>query len=184
VNPASGQADPKCPVCVGKSVYWEPAVDAAAAAANQKTQETWANMGRYEGGDIVITVAQNSPLYDAGKQDRVTMLNSADKFSQPLVRGAPTERLPFTPKTIERVFWLAPGTRAIMEADLPTLDGNGRLVWADGAVAPPPATTYSITGTKFSEYFLFDEFPKNRNMHYGARLPKMMVLRRFDLFGR
>ncbi|MOA60540.1 hypothetical protein D3C78_1854430 [compost metagenome] len=59
---------------------------------------------------------------------------------------------------------------------------DGRLAWAAGE--PPPGTTYSLTGWKFSEYFVFGDYPANRNMHSGMKLPKRVVLRRWDLMGR
>lgn len=182
VNPSSGAPDTKCPVCSGKGVYWIAPVPASAATSGQKTQIQWANMGRYEGGDIVLTVPQNSPIWDAGDNDRVTMLNATDRFSQPLKRGAPTEGFLFHVAAIERVFWLHPTTKAIVEGGIPVVAENGTLTWTAGE--PPAGMSYSITGTKHSEYYLYQELPRNRNMHNGMRLPKMVVLRRFDLFGR
>lgn len=53
-----------------------------------------------------------------------------------------------------------------------------------GPIEPPADTVYSISGTKRSDFFCWGPFPSNRNMHQGARLPKKIVLRRWDLFGR
>lgn len=182
VSPTSGAPDPKCSVCVGKGHYWLDGVKAVAATANQKTQLTWQKMGMYESGDIAITVPQNSPLWDAGQFDRVVMLNATDRFSLPLVRGAPSERLLFSVASIERVFWKHQTTQAIIEGGIPHVASNGTLTWTDGE--PPAGRGYSITGKKRSEYFIYTDLPRNRNMHYGYRLPKTLVIRRWDLFGR
>ena len=61
------------------------------------------------------------------------------------------------------------------------MDSNGQLSWSVGASV---GSQYSISGTRYSEYFVWDELPGDRKHHYGARLPRKLVLRRFDLFGR
>lgn len=182
VSPSSGAPDPRCGLCSGKGYFWDPAVQVGAATASQKTQMTWQQMGQYEAGDIVVTVPENSPLWDAGQFDRVVMLNATDRFSQPLVRGAPTERLLFAPQSIERVFWRHPQTQGLVEGGIPSVAADGRLAWVSGE--PPMGVSYSLTGTKLVEYFVYQELPRNRNMHNGVRLPKYCVLRRWDLFGR
>jgi hypothetical protein len=182
ITPGEGSPDRKCPNCLGKGHLWVDPTQCSAASAGQKTQINWAKMGRFETGDIVLTVQGDSPLWEAGEFDRVTMLNASDRFSMPLTHGAPTERLLFTPSRIDRVFWQNPATRAIVEGGIPTASPEGRLTWTTGE--PPPGTSYSISGTRLSEYFIFTDMPRNRNMHDGARLPKNMVLRRWDLLGR
>ena len=181
-NSASGAADAKCPVCSGKGHIWVEPIQASAASAGQKTQVAWAKMGLFEEGDIVMTVPENSPLWDAGQFDRVTMLNATDRFSRPMQRGAPNEKLPFTVTKVDRVFWISPTTKAIVDGGMPTFDDNGRPTWTDRE--PPPGMKYSITGTRLSEYYIYMDLPRNRNMHDGARLPKLTVLRRWDLLGR
>jgi hypothetical protein len=111
------------------------------------------------------------------------MLNATDKFSKPLVRGGNPERLLFVPERIDRVFWKDPIDQHLVEGSLPTIDDSGVPSWS-GAGAPPAGVTYSLTGWKYSEYFVFGDFPANRNMHQGMRLPKRVVLRRWDLYGR
>lgn len=182
VTPGEGTPDRKCPNCLGKGHVWAAPTPCSAASASQKTLHSWAKMGRFDSGDIVLTVPGDSPLWEAGEFDRVTMMNASDRFSQPLIHGAPTERLQFTPDRIDRIFWLDPTTKQMVEGGIPAVDANGRLTWTTGE--PPPGMSYSISGTSRSEYFVFAELPRNRNMHDGARLPKNMVLRRWDVLGR
>lgn len=183
VNPNSGAPDPRCQVCLGKGVFWPSSVEVVAATASQKTQMNWQQGGMYEAGDIVVSIPGDSPLWDAGQFDRVVMLNASDRFSQPFVRGAVSERLLFRPQRFERVFWKHPQTQAIVEGGLPVAAANGTLSWPNGG-EPPAGTSYSLTGWKHSEYFVYMDLPRNRNMHSGARLPKYVVLRRWDLMGR
>lgn len=184
VNPASGQPDPKHALCAGKGRIWNDPVPTVTGVATQSTQAKWAAMGMYAVGDMVLSIPQASPLWNAGRYDRITALDSTDVFSQPLVRGAPTEKLLFKPVSIDRVFWLHPTTRLIIEGGIPTVGSSGIPEWAVGQLAPAPGVSYSITGTKNSEYFLFDNFPSDRNQHSGMRLPKRVVARQFDLFNR
>jgi hypothetical protein len=183
VNPGSGQPDPKHALCSGKGRLWDDPVATITGVASQKVQMQWAQMGMWEAGDMVLSIPQASPLYDAGAFDRVTALNSTDVFSQPLVRGAPTERLIFKAASITRCFWLHPQTRLIIEGGLPVVSATGTLSWPNGG-EPPPGMTYSLTGTKYSEYFVFTDMPSDRNQHGGMRLPRRVVARKWDLFGR
>lgn len=184
VNRNSGAPDPKCPLCTGVGRVWDGAVETVVGVASQKTQERWAKLGMYEVGDMVLSIPENSPMWDRGGQfDRVTSLNGLDGFSEVLTRGAPSEKLRFQVNTITRVFWRNPqDPRLMVEGGIPTVDEQGRLTWS--ANEPPPGVTYSITGDRFSEYFMIDGFPSDRNQHSGMRLPKNVVLRKWDLFGR
>ena len=180
----SGAPDVKCPHCAGKGQQWLAPVQTVCGVSGQKTQEKWANSGRWTDGDVVVTVPGDSPMWEMAQFDRMVMLNASERFSQSLVRGAPTERLLHVVDAVDRVFWLAPVTRAMVEGGPPVVDANGRLSWPGGLGEPPPGTTYSITGKKLPEYWCFDSLAGTRNEHSGRRLPTNVVLRRWDLWGR
>lgn len=183
VSPTSGSPDPKHQLCGGKGRIWEPPVGSVVGVASQKVLTQWMASGQWENGDTILSVPQSSPLWDAaGQYDRVTMLNATDVFSQPMTRGAITERLLFVPASIERVFWLHPQTGVIVEGGKPAVSPDGLLTWTSGE--PPTGVNYSLTGRKYHEYFVFGELPGSRNQHGGMRLPKKMVARKWDLFGR
>lgn len=183
VNPDSGAPDPKHVLCQGKGRLWDAPIDVVAGVTKQDTNTEYNQSGLFEAGDMIMTVPEDSPLWDAGQYDRILMLNSTDVFSQPLKRGGPTERLLFQVSSFTRVFWLDKITRMPIEGALPNVDMSGNLSWPNGG-APPAGVTYSITGTKFDEYFIFLNLPSDRNEHQGARLPKKVQLRKWDLFGR
>ena len=180
VNPNSGAAKPNCPICGGKGRSWAAPVKAKAGMASEKVLRQWAQFGRFEAGDAVLSVPENSPLYEAGQFDRVTMLNATDQFSLVLVRGL-NDKINFPVRKVDRVYWIGAGN-VIVEGGIPAVAGNGQLSWASGA--PGAGTQYSVSGTRYSEYFVWDDMPGDRNHHYGARLPRKLVVRRFDLFGR
>ncbi|MGL4458168.1 MAG: hypothetical protein ACRCUB_07190 [Plesiomonas shigelloides] len=184
INKNSGASDPRCPLCTGVGRVWDKGVKTVVGIASQKTQERWAKLGMYEVGDMVLSIPENSPMWDRGGQfDRVVTLNGLDGFSEVLTRGAPTEKLRFKVSSISRVFWRNPkDPREMVEGGIPTVDENGLLSWKSGE--PPAGVTYSISGDRFSEYFMIDGFPSDRNQHSGMRLPKNVVLRKWDLFGR
>lgn len=185
LNHASGQPDPKHALCGGKGRIWDAPVKTVVGVASQATLAQWAKFGQWESGDAIVSVPESSPLYDAAQFDRVVMLNSTDTFSQPLTRGAPSEVLKFAIAKLNRVFWLNPLDRnQIVEGAIPVVDSNGDLSWAGGIGEPPAGATYSITGDKYTEYFVFNNLSSDRGEHSGARLPKKIVLRRFDLFSR
>jgi hypothetical protein len=164
----------------GVGVIWDGPVDAMVALAGQKVQRGWAQFGFYEQGDVVLTLQSDSPAYDMGERDRVVFVQSSMPFS--VVRtNTGAQKLEFPVATIESVLWLD-GAGVRVDGALPAVAADGTLTWASGA--PPADTQYSITGRKRPEYFCWGDFPQDRAHHGGLPLPRRVVLRRFDLFGR
>lgn len=184
INEYSGAADPSCPLCRGKGQIWAPPVESVIGISRQDAKPQWAQFGNMEAGDMIGTIGADSPVYAIGRYDRVVCLNSTDRFSRVLKRGE-NDWLDMRLQTIERVYWLTPDRTATVEGDLPAWDAaTGVLSWLADTDAPPPGVQYSIVGTRFDEYFVWDAFPSDRNMHSGAALPRRVPLRRWDLFGR
>ena len=183
IDPHSGAAKPSCPLCAGRGRKWDAPVDGVAGMSGAKTQREWAQFGVYESGDVVVTIGSDSPMYGIGQFDRVTALNATNGFSVVLTRGALAERLLMTVASIDRVFWLTPDGAATVNGNIPVLAASGTLFWPNGG-APPAGAKYTVSGTKFLEYFCYGDFASNRNMQSGSRLPKRVVLRDFDLFNR
>lgn len=151
----------------------------------QQIRKEWIQAGLYESGDATLTVPEDSAMYEAGQFDRITMLNSTDRFSLPLVHGSPTERLFFKVEKVTEVFWYTgpnDGTGDLVEGGIPAVADDGTLTWTSGG--PPAGKQYSISGVKFTEYYVWDGMSSDRGEHYGARLPKKIIARKFDLFGR
>lgn len=182
-NQQSGAASPTCAVCAGAGVIWDKPLPAPAGVANQKVQREWANFGQWANGDVVVTIPQMSALYNAGEFDRVTMLNATENFSINLTRGTALERIHKQVTKFLRVFWLDANQNIVEGQAVPTIGPKGVLTWPNTG-APPAGAKYSINGTALVEYFVWGNFPQNRNEHFGERLPKRVVLRKFDLFGR
>lgn len=180
-NPHSGAARANCPNCHGKAWFWADPVTAVTGVASQQLQLKWAQFGMWQDGDTVLSVPEDSPVYESGQFDRIVMLNNTDYFSLPLVRGGPDERISDPVEKITRVFWLD-GLGKLVEGGIPEVNADGTLTWTSGS--PPVGMPYSITGTKYNEYYVYGAYPGDRMEHQGARLPRRIVVRRFDLFGR
>jgi hypothetical protein len=162
---------------------WDDGIQTTVGICTQKTQERWSKMGFYETGDMVITIPENSPMWAAaGQYDRVLTLSGLDGFSEVLFHGAPTEKLRMPIHLIYRVFWKDPVTKQIVEGGIPSFDNAGNLRWVSGE--PPLGLPYSVTGDRYSEYYMFDMFPSDRNEQGGMRLPKNSVLRKWDVMAR
>lgn len=143
----------------------------------------WSKMGQWESGDAVVTIPEDSPMWEMAQFDRATMMNSTDPFSLVLISGAANERI-FRPVSgVDRVFWYDKATGATIEGGIPTVNDDGTLSWPYGG-QPPSGMTYSCSGQWYTEFFCFGLYASDRNEHSGMRLPKRVVLRRFDLFGR
>ncbi len=184
ITPHSGAASTKCPRCSGKGRVWGKAIPARAGMTNQKVDKTWAMSGQYQLGDATLTIPQSSAMYGIGQFDRVTTLNSTDPFSIALTHGAPTERLFFKVENINRVYWYTgpDGTGDLTEGVVPQVSDGGLLSWPNGA--PPAGKVYSISGTRYTEYYVYQSLASDRQEHYGAKLPKKLIARLFDVFGR
>lgn len=179
VNPNSGQAKPNCPYCLGKGRYWDDPVVGAAGIVGRDQMQQFAQFGIWDAGDIMLSIPSDSPLYAIGPFDRVAALNRSEPFSIAFVRGV-NDVIRFPVIGIESVSWFD-GTRLVTATDV-TAQADGTLVFASDK--PAQGTTYSVTGRRTPEFFVYQELPADRPMHYGQPLPRRVVLRRFDLYGR
>lgn len=177
----SGAPRADCPACDGKGRIWEGPVQARAGVASSSNQQQWAKMGLWEQGDLVLSIPENSPMYEVAQFDRAEALTNTDDFSLPFIHGDPTERIAGTVVAMRRCFTLAGAD--IVDLTLPAINADGRPVWAGGG-GPAVGQSYTITGTRRVEYYCFGQFSNDRFKQQGARLPRKMVMRRFDLLGR
>ena len=179
INKNSGQANPKCPHCSGKGRLWAGAVVGDAGIMSRSRMREFAAFGIWDQDDIMLSIPSNSPLYAMGQFDRIAALNRSEPFSANLIRGL-NDTLRFPVLSVDRVFWL--NGEHIRDVALPVVNEDGSLTWADGA--PPAGATFSLTGRRTPEYFVYQELPTDRPLHFGEPLPRRVTLRRFDLFGR
>lgn len=184
-NPHSGAADQACTLCRGAGQAWSAPVTGTVALSGQRQQREWAAFGLWESGDLVVTIPATSPLYALGEFDRVTFTDSTEPFSLTQVRGK-SGPLAFPVKTLERCVVRgtdAKGELTLVAVAVPTLDSQNQPTWAAGQ-GPAMLQTYSLAGRKHPEYFCYGNFPQDRAHHQGLDLPRKVILRRFDLFGR
>jgi hypothetical protein len=180
VDPRSGAARVSCKRCGGKGRVWSDPVVSTAGVTGRDSMRQFQQFGILDAGDVMLVIPEDQPLYDVGEFDRVMMLNRTEPFSMNVVRNL-NEALRFSVVAIDRVYWLDADENEV-DGDLPTVNDDGSLTWV-GEV-PPTGKTYSITGRRHPEYFCYLALPLDRPHHFGARLPRRVVLRRFDLYGR
>jgi hypothetical protein len=182
-NPGSGQAKDTCPQCGGKGRIWTAESDPNTGTCGfqaQNARKAMADFGVWEAGDSLLTIGEDCPFYVSGRFDRFRSLRSTHVFTDGLRRGF-GDRIWGKIVSIDRVFWLDVDSN-IVEGGIPTVATNGALTWT--ANEPPQGQTYSVAGERFDEYYAYLNIPQNRPMHDGARLPKKLPVRKFDLFGR
>jgi hypothetical protein len=181
-NPASGAAVPSCQVCGGKGHTWDDEVIGNTGLTNQSPAKMMAQFGVWEPGDAILSIPSNSPLYAAGWYDRFRALGATNPFSRNLTHG--TEDVVYgTLVEIDRVFWIDTDGITLIDGDIPDFDDIGNLTWEAGEIAPAVGQQYSVTGTKFMEYYAYRQLPANRNVGI-AGLPLKLPVRSFDLFSR
>lgn len=177
----SGAADPACPRCRGRGNTWADPESGHVALSGMARNKMWADMGNWEAGDVVVTLPGDSPVYDIGDNDRMTFVDSSEAFSIIYRRGEDDVDLIHRLAQIDRAHWLAEGVE--VNGTLPSLS-SGALVWPTAGTVPAAGTQYTLTGRRCPEYFVWGDLVQVRHHHAGLRLPRRVVLRRFDLFGR
>lgn len=184
-NTYSGSPDPACPVCEGSGQAWAPPVSCTVATTSMRVNREWAQFGQWESGDLVVSLPGDSPAYGMGEFDHLTFVNSSVPFSLVLTSGSEAA-LRFPVAAVRSASMIEDGE--LVDLPLPTVDADGMVVWpmdaSGNSLAPSSGVQYSLSGRKHPEYFCYGAFPQDRAHHHGAALPRKVVLRKFDLFGR
>lgn len=180
ISPTSGAPRHDCPHCLGKGRAWSSPIEGVAGVVGRDLMRDFAEVGVIDAGDVMLSIPSDSPLYEVGQYDRMVALNRSEPFSQVLVRGRDARlRLPVL--SIERATYIN-ASGALVEIAPPSVSPDGLLTW--GADAPPAGAQVSLTGRRRPEFFVYQDLPFDRPHHFGRRLPRRVVLRRFDLYGR
>jgi hypothetical protein len=180
-NPTSGAAEQGCPVCKGRGVVWQAPIAGWTGLAGMKIVREWAAFGQWEGGDVIITIPSDSPVYGVAESDRVTFTDSTEPFNAVIIGGV--DILTFPAASIDQVVWRDSITKVIIQAGIPGQAEDGSLSWTTGPI-PPTGQQYSIKGRRHQRYYCFQALPQERRHSAGLPLPRRVVLRLFDLFGR
>ena len=176
-NARSGAARPDCPKCAGLGYWWDEPITCEVAFSGQKVQQQWANFGLWENGDQVVTLAADSPAYAMARMDRIVMRQSSVPFDTILKPG---QALRWAQVQLARASWFV-GNK-LVEVNNPRADADGQPILTDPA--PPADAQIALSGRHAPEYFAFQDYPQDRAHHHGRALPRRVVLRKFDLFGR
>jgi hypothetical protein len=179
LNPHSKAHQPGCPICGGKGRAWDEGKDVVIGSAGARQQRKWEQTGMYESGDVVLVLPSDSFAYGIGEFDRITLLDTTVAFSRVMTMGA-APALARRMVSVDRAFALRGSV--IHRFPLPTLTADGGLspTWPDG---PAAGEQFSLSGRENPEYFVFGAGVQDRPVS-GAALPRKVVARRFDLYGR
>lgn len=175
----SGAAAYDCPACGGIGHLWDAAVATQVALTGLKQQRMWADFGAWISGDVVLSLASDQPIYAAGEFDRIVLTDSTQPFSTTRTHGL-ADTLDKSVSAISRVFWL--DNAATVEGKAPAVAADGGLSWVSGE--PPAGAQYTITGREHPQYFVYTDLPRDRAHHGGLSLPRLVVARSFNVFGR
>lgn len=182
-DPYSGAADPACPMCRGRGSIWGDPVTGYAGVQSMTAKKEWANFDLWESGDMVVTIPGDSPIYAAGQFDQIILSQSSEPFSLVFRRGE-DDTFQWPVVSIDRVFSLNQSRTDVVEWQIPTVTEAGALSWDAGLPLPEYGQQFSISGRRRPVFFLFKDLPRDRSHHAGQPLPRRVVVRTFDLFGR
>jgi hypothetical protein len=180
VSSESGQPKINCAHCGGLGRIWGEGVEGVAGVVGRDVAKRQLGFGVFSETDTMLSIPSDSALYEVGMYDRVTAVNKTEPFSQNLVYGIHT-KLKFTPTEINQVMWIGENGELI-EGDIPKVNVDNTLIWT--GLTPPLKTTYSMTGRRNADYYCYISLPLDRPEHKGAKLPRRVVLRTFDLFNQ
>lgn len=181
VSRESGQPNPQCNHCEGKGRLWRPeSTVGSAGVVSQSRLRNYEQFGPFDKDDIMLSIGSDSPLYGMGQFDRLVAQQRTEPFSIALVRGL-NDRIRFPIISLERAMMIN-AQDELVELPLPTVKDDGTLDW--NGTPPPAKVNFSLTGRRRPQYYCYLELPTDRPMHHGEPLPRKVILRRFDLFGR
>ena len=178
----SGGAKEDCPICDGRGTFWDKGIPTRAGVVGAKILREFAAFGAWEDGDVMVSIPSNTPMWNAGENDRVVFADGHQPF-QVVMRHNSTAKLRFPLLRIERCFWLGPNGSTVLECTAPRVDPDtGALSWLDLTQAPDPGAQFTIAGQRRPEYFLWRYIPVSRAHYNGLDFPKRATLKPFDLF--
>ena len=139
-----------------------------------------AEFGFWDDGDVMVSIPSDSPLYEIKGYDRVTMINRTEPFSMSVITGV-NDSFKFHVTQVDSVQWINSGG-TLENGFLPNII-DGALSW-DIGTAPNDGGQYTLSGRRHPEYFCYQDQPLDRPHQFGEPLPRRIVLKRFDTFGR
>ena len=177
----SGGPNVKDPVCAGTGYLWSNPISCKIALEGMNTGREFAMTTGWEKGDIMATLPSNSPAYQAGEYDRLTLIQSSIRINHLLTRGGNDYLRYRSPIDIVEVFAIVGGQKRVLTPNVDfSLIGHA-ISWNTNVI--PVGTQYSILYTAHPEYFVFKELVMDRP-HGGRALPRKVHLRLMELFGR
>ena len=148
----------------------------------------FAQFGEWDKGDMIATIPARDvhgallDVYQIGEFDRMTLADSVVRRSFLGVRG---ERDRFPERTIRAVtdaFGLQGGVQVPLEDGIDFRVTGNTVEWLSDTLAAGDG--YSLRYVVSPEYFVWTTLEQPRAHDLGKALPKKVVLRLFDLFGR
>lgn len=180
VSPTSGQPKATCPVCHGKGRIWADPVACTAGIVGREQAKKYADFGAWDDGEIMLSIPSDSALYACGLYDRIATADRTEPFSINFVADVNDLPLRFFVTEITSVSWIGENG-LLVTGGLPIVQ-NGTIDWNGNT--PPAGQTYSLTGRRMPEYYIYLDIPADRPYHHGQRLPRRVGCKQFDLFGR
>lgn len=171
----SGEGSVSCAICFGSGKTFAAAVSCIIAFSGMDTQKAWQAFGRAEVGDLVVTIGSNSAAYAIAPGDEVVLSQSSVPFSTTGVVGVPL--------VLPEVISVDPA-KIIVNGVITSkaVTWNDGLVWS--SPAPADGTQFTLSGRKHPVYHAYTDLPRDRAHFGGFTLPRLVVLRVYDLPGR
>lgn len=143
-----------CPFCDGREFLYVSPQETRMLMQGIKLDQAFYAYGSWNMGSMMVTAL---PEFRLSYYDRLTLTNGVSRFAERVMRqpNATTDKLKYTPLTIEYVAWVN-RSKALVEfvdgTNFQAVDGD--LEWLTGA--PDPESYYTISYTYRPRYVVLD----------------------------
>jgi hypothetical protein len=172
------------PYVVTYTAYRDYLIGVSRVVLNQQ----FAQFGEWEQGDMIATVPARDvcgtvqEIYGIGDMDRVTLLDSVIRRNFVGTRGQQDVLLGRVVRIVMDAFYLDSGSPVPLAEGIDFRVTGNVVEWLRGTT--PDGTAYSLRYIACPECFVWKTLEQPRAHDLGLALPKKVILRSFDLFGR
>ena len=177
----TGGPEVSCPVCRGVGWIWDTPVPCMLGVSGSTPSRKFAAFTEWEDGDVLVTIPSDSPAYDMGERDRITLTDASHRMSEVLTRGVNDQLRYRKPLVIHSVWAIVSNERKDYH-DLIDYKVDGHTVtWL--TAGPAQNQQYAVLYNAQPEYFVYRELVGDRPMG-GRSMPRKVHVKLMELFNR
>jgi len=177
----TGGADVACVVCKGVGWIWDAPQPCSFGVSGSTPSRKFAAFAEWEDGDVLLTIPSDSPAYDMGERDRITLTDSSLRSAEVLTRGTQDTLRYRKPIAILTVWAIVNTIRKEYYESIDYLMDGPTIRWLTDPF--PAGQPYSVLYRARPEYFVYRELAGDRPMG-GRSMPRKVHVKLMELWNR